>query len=208
MSAKWVFEPEVLSNEVLVVFAQCGYRPARNELLVRFFAETSHLAWLLAKRAGLSLEDCEDPAQNVVFAINGAINDYDTLQIGRSKGRTFRRFVFKRVESRFFHFLRSLRRRKRREKGSDELVSVESHGAASDPVAAAEDHEMRERLEAFCASLNESDRETLELIKPGTDVVTLAGVWGKPYDASRRLYRQFLARLRDAISLETLAVAS
>jgi hypothetical protein len=70
-------------DEQLVVLAtECGYSPARDELLGRFRDSSSRLVRRLAARAGFQEADQQDVEQEAVFWLLEAIRSYRTTEQG------------------------------------------------------------------------------------------------------------------------------
>jgi RNA polymerase sigma factor (sigma-70 family) len=201
MRAASVLDLPALDNEVLVVFAkECGYVPARRHLIERCRAETSSLIWLLGKDR-LSPAECEDAAQNAAFAINQAINKYDTNRIARRDGGvSFRTFLYYRLNWRFAEFVRHLRRKKREQPASDALLA-QTPSPTKDPAALAEEREQQERLEQAVKKLDKQDRDTWNLIQSGMDIVALAAHWGGKYDVARRRRNRLIKNVRRKLGL-------
>src|SRR4051794_13386424 len=95
----------VMEDEALVVLAEeCEYGPARDELIVRYDHQIDRLLGWLARSYRLSNADLEDAHQNAIFWVVEAIQKYDTEQIGKVRGCSFRSFVSRVLVSRFKDF--------------------------------------------------------------------------------------------------------
>ena len=101
----------VMEDEALVVLAkECEFGPARDELIVRYGSQTERLVGWLGHSHCLSRADVEDARQSAVFWTIEAINKYDTKQIGKPKGCSFRSFFYRVLVARFKDFAKHLRR--------------------------------------------------------------------------------------------------
>src|SRR5262245_21691266 len=97
-------------DEPLVVLAQeCGYRPARNELLRRCLRLSGELVGHYAARAGLQEADCQDAQQDAVLWSLEAIAHYRTDEFVRPGGCRFRSFLHRVLTARLIDSLRHRR---------------------------------------------------------------------------------------------------
>ena len=104
-----------LEDEQLVVLAQeCGYAPARDELIARCHGLKDRLIHRCASRSGLQEADRMDAQQDGVLWILEAIREYNTGQQVRPRGCRFRTFLYRVLLSRFSDLLRRQRRRQAR----------------------------------------------------------------------------------------------
>ena len=104
-----------LEDEQLVVLAQeCGYAPARDELIARCHGLKDRLIHRCASRSGLQEADRMDAQQDGVLWILEAIREYHTVQQVRPRGCRFRTFLYRVLLSRFSDLLRRQRRRQAR----------------------------------------------------------------------------------------------
>ena len=82
-----------LADEALVILAQeCTFQPATDELVLRYYQRMSQLIALLMKHRR-NAADVQDAQQNGVFAILEAIAGYDTQEVAKPRGCSFRTFV-------------------------------------------------------------------------------------------------------------------
>ncbi len=108
---KYDLDLSKIEDEQLVVLVQeCGYRPAANELVLRYHPRMGRLIAYQAKQTPLTAHDVEDAQQNAVFALVEAIAGYNTremLKPGGCRFRTYGRLVTMR---RFWNFVKHIRR--------------------------------------------------------------------------------------------------
>jgi DNA-directed RNA polymerase specialized sigma24 family protein len=104
-----------LEDEQLVVLVQeCGYVPARNELISRYNGLKDWFIHRRADRSALQEADRMDAQQDAVLWILEAIRDYNTAQQFMPRGCRFRTFFYHVLLSRFIDFLRRQGRRQAR----------------------------------------------------------------------------------------------
>jgi DNA-directed RNA polymerase specialized sigma24 family protein len=104
-----------LEDEQLVVLVQeCGYVPARDELISRCNDLKDGLVHRRAARSGLQEADRLDAQQDAVLWILEAIREYNTGQHVIPRGCRFRTFLYRVLLSRFIDLLRRQRRRQTR----------------------------------------------------------------------------------------------
>src|SRR5262249_50289344 len=104
-----------LEDEQLVVLVQeCGYVPARNELISRYNGLKDWLIHRRADRSALQEADRMDAQQDAVLWILEAIREYNTVQQFMPRGCRFRTFFYQVLLSRFIDFLRRQGRRQSR----------------------------------------------------------------------------------------------
>jgi RNA polymerase sigma factor (sigma-70 family) len=187
-----------------VVLAQeCDYLPAGEVLLERYHAWAGQLVARRARRSRLQSPDAEDARQNAVLSLAEAIRCYDTLQLGRCGGCTFRTFLLRVVSARFLDFLRRLGRMRQHYQGSADLAEVPVPARCgslltpcwSDPAGAAECREEQARLERALAGLDAGARCLWEGLAVGTPLRVAARELGMSYDAAKRARRKLLAAL-------------
>jgi hypothetical protein len=196
-----------LRDEELVVLAQeCGYLPARQELLRRCFAWVMRLVTTLTRSAQLQAADAEDAQGAAVLSLLEAIARYDTGQLGRRNGRSFRSFCAVVLGDRFRDFLRKLRSDSRRhvltpfEANPRTDTSVRCRrdlylgeppaGVDQDPARLAELSERAARLHLALARLNDLSRSLWEHLASDGRLVDFAKHHGLAYDGVRRLRDQ------------------
>src|SRR5262245_53085207 len=101
-----------LEDEQLVELAQqCGYLPARDELICRFLGLAAYLVGRYASWNGLQEADSQDARQDAVLWILEAIRRYRTDESVKPDGCHFRSFLHRVITSRLVDFHRHLRLR-------------------------------------------------------------------------------------------------
>src|SRR5262249_47771971 len=104
-----------LEDEQLVVLVQeCGYVPARDELISRCIGLKDRFIHRQAARSRLQEADRLDAQQDAVLWILEAIREYNTGQQVVPRGCRFRTFLYRVLLSRFIDLLRRKRRRQAR----------------------------------------------------------------------------------------------
>src|SRR4051812_8106817 len=148
----------VMEDEALIVLAEeCEYGPARDELIVRYDAQIDRLIGWMARSYRLTQSDLEDARQNAVFWVVEAITKYDTEQIGKARGCSFRSFVHRVLMSRFKDFTKHLRRVECHYDRSTEcavegISQDEGKDEPQDPAVIAEEKESINRLQQTLSS--------------------------------------------------------
>jgi RNA polymerase sigma factor (sigma-70 family) len=195
---------ERLADEELVVLAQeCDFRPAGEALMRRYHGWAAQLAARRACRSRLQPADTADARQNAVLSLAEAIRCYDTLQVGRCGGCTFRTFLLRVVSARFLDFLRRLGRMRQHCQSSADLAEAPVPDRCgdlrtpcwSDPGGAAQCREEQARLERALAGLDAGARCLWERLAVGTPLRVAARELGLSYDAAKRARRKLLAAL-------------
>src|SRR5262245_49461551 len=168
-----------LEDEQLVVLAQeCGYVPARDELIYRCNCLKDRLIRRHAAHSGLQPADCMDAQQDAVLWIMEAIRLYRTEEQVKPGGCRFRTFLYRVLLSRFADWLRSRRRRQARLRLGGytffwpDLPPTLQHqgspaGPASsggDPQRGVEQDELMARLRQELEQLNGLARELWDLL--------------------------------------------
>jgi hypothetical protein len=196
-----------LRDEELVVLAQeCGYMPARQELLRRCFEWEMRLVTTLTRAAHLQVADAEDAQGAAVLSLLEAIARYDTGQLGRRNGRSFRSFCAVVLGDRFRDFLRKLRSDSRRHVLTPFEANLRTEnsvryrrdlyhgeppsGVEQDPARLAELREQAARLQLALARINDLSRSLWEHLASGGPLVDFAMQQGITYDGVRRLRDQ------------------
>jgi RNA polymerase sigma factor (sigma-70 family) len=161
----------------------------------------------LARRHGLPRDQVDDAQQEAVWSVLEAIDAYGLPSDKHEHGASFRTFLGRVVQLRFFDFVRYRRRAKRhleRLIGSGDNWSgkkgQESHGGRSEhkePYAGtdAEGREFREQLEGALSELDAQSRWLWEQSVAGASLHSLASQLGLPYHAVRYQYRKVRAHL-------------
>src|SRR3954462_1382676 len=166
----------VMEDEALVVLAEeCEYGPARDELIVRYDSQIDRLIGWLAHSYRLSHADLEDARQNAVFWIIEAIKKYDTEQMGKVRGCSFRSFVHRVLMSRFKDFTKHLRRvechyDRSTECAVEEISQADGNDEPEDPAVIAEEKESITRLQVPLSSLDNESSRLWQLLADGTSL--------------------------------------
>lgn len=199
------------SDEALVVLAkECGYRLAETTLLLRYQDWSRRLIAILARRRGLTEADVEDAMQDAVFGVAKAITRYDTMQVGRLKGCSFRAFLRRVLTDRFKDFLKSLWRYRARYRCGTFLASRsagqndEGHrrvardphdDEADNPAHIVERGETVNRVRAFYLQLDDASRGLMERMLDGVRLRRIASDLQISYDAAKRRRRRLQGQL-------------
>jgi RNA polymerase sigma factor (sigma-70 family) len=195
-----------MEDEALIVLAkECEYAPARDELIVRYGNHSRRLIDWMAYRYRLSDADTEDARQNAVFWFVEAITKYDTNQIGKRQGCSFRSFIHRVVMARFKDFAKHLRRvechyDRNSGCGSDDSSAVDIDRKGTDPATLAEAQESASRLQAALASLRPDAGQLWQLLADGQSLRQVAAELGLSYDAAKRRRRKLIAELKIRLS--------
>lgn len=192
----------VMEDEALIVLAkECEYGPARDELIVRYGAQTDRLIGWLGYSHGLSRSDAEDARQSAVFWTIEAIKKYDTNQIGKPRGCSFRSFVYRVLIARFKDYTKHLRRiechydRTARYAGED-TSATEIDGKMKDPASIVEARESVKRLHSTLTNLDQDSARLWQLLSEGNSLRDIAGQLGKSYDSVKRRRRKLIEHLK------------
>jgi RNA polymerase sigma factor (sigma-70 family) len=199
-----------LEDEQLVVLAQeCGYVPARDELIARCHGLKDRLIHRWASRSGLQEADRMDAQQNGVLWILEAIRAY------RPRGCRFRTFLYRVLLSRFIDSLRRRRRREARlQLGACAFAGLPSppapphgspagaNGCGGAPQLGMEQDELMARLRQELDRLGGLARELWRLLVRGVRLREIAAALGLSYDAAKRQRRKLIAHLRACLVKE------
>jgi RNA polymerase sigma factor (sigma-70 family) len=192
----------VMEDEALVVLAkECEYSPARDELLVRYGSQADRVIGWLAYSHGLSRSDGEDARQSAVFWTIEAITKYDTRQIGKPRGCSFRSFVYRVLIARFKDYTKHLRRveghydRTARSTGADSS-SIDVDQKLKDPSTIAENRESMNRLRETLLCLDSDSERMWRLLAEGNSLRTIAAEIGISYDSAKRRRRKLIEQLK------------
>lgn len=185
-------------DEPLVVLAQeCGYQPAKTELLLRHRERCGRLIGQLARRRGLRPADVEDALQDAVFGVLKAIARYDTRQLGRQKGCSFRAFLSRVVGDRFKDFVRHLWRSQRRcvfcPDVPDDGAWADHPARDGDPARTLERAELAAALREWTGHLGDRDRDLVHGLLAGLRLRAAASQVGISYDRAKRSWRKLRA---------------
>jgi RNA polymerase sigma factor (sigma-70 family) len=192
----------VMEDEAVVVLAkECEYGPARDELIVRYGPQTSRLIGWLAHCQSFSHADGEDARQNAVFWIMEAINKYDTRQIGKPQGCSFRSFIHRVLVARFKDFAKHLRRVDRHydrtpRSETEEPLPADFDDSQDDPAVLAETHESMHRLQATLRGLDCEAMRLWLLLAEGHSLREISAQLGMSYDAAKRRRRKLIEQLK------------
>ncbi len=197
-----------LADEILVVLAQeANFLPARQELLARFYDSMCRQINGLTRRCWVSAADRDDAQGEGVFALLEAIARYDTGQLGRETGRSFRSFLRTVVRARFTNFLRNTGRRRRRYRPLSALGDLSpaagcgrgrrgtGNPVGNDPCLAAIGREDAARLHQALLTLDDQMQRLWQQLAAGASLQEIAQSWGASYDQVRRRRRKLLANL-------------
>ena len=204
----------VMEDEALVVLAkECEFGPARDELIVRYGAQTNRLIGWLAYRYQLTDSDADDARQNAVFWIIEALTKYDTNQIGKAGGCSFRSFIHRVIIARFKDFAKHLRRvechyDRTARCGGDEASAVDIDRKLNDPATIAEAHESMNRFQATITGLDSESGRLWRLLADGNSLRQIAAELGISYDSAKRRRRKLIAQLRIRLNPASESVAS
>jgi RNA polymerase sigma factor (sigma-70 family) len=184
-----------LEDEQLVVLVQeCGYVPARDELISRCSVLKDRFIHWRAARSGLQEADRMDAQQDGVLWILEAIREYNTGQQLMPQGCRFRTFLYRVLLSRFIDVLRGLRRRQARLRlGGYASCSPSSPPA---PQRGTERDEMMARLHQELERLGGLARDLGDLLLVGMRLREIAAALDLSYDTAKRLRRKVIAHLR------------
>jgi RNA polymerase sigma factor (sigma-70 family) len=199
-----------LEDEQLVVLVQeCGYVPARDELISRCNGLKDRVIHRRAARSGLQEADRMDAQQDGVLWILEAIREYNTGQQVRPRGCRFRTFLYHVLLSRFIDLLRRQRRRQARlrlggytfgsvnapaaPQRAGSLAGAESWGG--EPQRGLERDELLARLDQELDRLGGLARQLWDLLLRGMRLREIAAALDLSYDAAKRQRRKLIAHL-------------
>jgi RNA polymerase sigma factor (sigma-70 family) len=211
IAKKYDLELSKMGDEELVVLArECGYRPAVDELVVRYEEWKNRWITFQARSIRLSAADLEDAQQNAVFSVLEAISTYKTQQMNRPGGCRFRSFLKIVLTGRFRDFVKHLKRVEchfdRSAQAShdpdckDGLPNKKRMPQAwiekrSDPADAAVWQEALARLNTVLENLDENVLRLWKALAAGTHLRQIARDLGVSYDSAKRRRRRLLAEL-------------
>jgi len=206
-----------LEDEQLVVLAQeCGYVPARDELISRCNGLKDRLIHRRAAWSGLQEADRMDAQQDAVLWILEAIREYNTGQQVTPQGCRFRTFLYHVLLLRFIDLLRRQRRRQARlQLGGYTFDSPNSPPALQcddspaspeswdrEPQREMERDELMARLNQELDRLGGLARELWDLLVRGMRLREIAAALDLSYDAAKRQRRKLIAHLRACLGEE------
>jgi RNA polymerase sigma factor (sigma-70 family) len=207
----------VLEDEQLVVLAQeCGYVPARDELICRCNRLKDRLIGRHAAHRGLQQADQMDAQQDAVLWIMEAIQQYRTDEQVKPRGCRFRTFLYRVLLSRFADSLRSRRRRQARLRlgGSTffwpgQPLTPHSHGSPAgpeggggDPQRGMEQDELMTRLRQELDRLGGLVRRLWDLLVSGMRLREIAAALDMSYAAAKRHRRKLITHLKACLGKE------
>jgi len=196
----------VMEDEALVVLAEeCEYGPARDELIVRYDTQLDRLIGWLAYSYRLSHADLADARQNAVFWIVEAISKYDTEQMGKTHGCSFRSYVHRVLVSRFKDFTKHLRRVECRYDRSaasavEDAASASPDDDAEDPAQIAEEKESINRLHQTLTGLDDESGRLWKMLADGSSLRQIAAELQVSYDSVKRRRRKLIERLKKQLN--------
>jgi RNA polymerase sigma factor (sigma-70 family) len=206
------------SDDQLIASARAIHdRRAVGELIARHYWWLCAVIGRRAKRAGLRPEDIEDARQDAVTALMEAVEEFDTVQNGKSQVCSFRTFLGHRAVNRFQNAIKRLQRFRASHRGEAELVEslerrrhrlgTHATGAgwleleAGNPVLAAQRRELAAFVRKVFASLKPEQQSLWEATADGVSCAELARRQGVTRRTVRRrqaaLSRLLRARLKD-----------
>jgi RNA polymerase sigma factor (sigma-70 family) len=206
-----------LEDEQLVVLAQeCGYVPARDELISRCNGLKDRLIHRRAARSGLQDADRMDAQQDAVLWILEAIRKYNTGQQVMPGGCRFRTFLYRVLLSRFIDLLRRQRRRQARLRlggytfgplssppaSERDFSPTGTKGRGGEPQLGMERDELMGRLHQELDRLGGRARELWDLQVRGMRLREIAAALNLSYDAAKRQRRELIAHLRACLGEE------
>ena len=192
----------LMEDEALVVLAKEGeYGPARDELIVRYDGQTRRLIHWLAHCRHYGHADVEDALQNALFWFVEAVDKYDTNQIGKLNGCSFRTFFYRVVTARFKDFTKHLRRIEghydRSTRCSHEgFLPGDTGRNPEDPAIVAETRDSMNRLQEKLRNLSEDSCYLWQLLSEGKSLRQIAELLGVSYDSAKRRRRKLIAELK------------
>jgi RNA polymerase sigma factor (sigma-70 family) len=167
---------------------------------VRYDAQIDRLIGWMARSYRLTQADLEDARQNAVFWVVEAITKYDTEQIGKVRGCSFRSFVHRVLMSRFKDFTKHLRRVECHYDRSTECAVEEIAQAdgdeQEDPALIAEEKESNNRLQLTLSSLDSESCRLWQLLADGTSLRQIAASLDVSYDSIKRRRRKLIEQLK------------
>lgn len=187
-----------MADEALVILVQeCTFQPAADELVLRYYQRMNPRIALLVRQRRIAT-DVQDAQQNGVFAILEAIADYDTREVAKPRGCSFRTFVRLVVTARCWDFVKHVRRAEKRYRRLDEHRAEQG----TDPVEALAQQEETARLHCALERLDEPLRRLWHELTGGKKLPQIAREQGISYDRVKRQRQRLLAQLAAALSDE------
>jgi RNA polymerase sigma factor (sigma-70 family) len=193
-------------DEELVVLAQeCGFQPAAHALTVRLGPWVNNLIARRARPCRLRDADLEDARQEAWFWMTEAIGRYNTRELGRPNGCSFRTFLYCLIGSRVVDFGRRMWRQQCRFRPAIDLAhaaavgrlgQVSSADRGGNPLATLIGQEARACLELALDSLDAQGRALWQGLINGLSLHAIARQLGISYQQARGRRQQLLAKLK------------
>jgi RNA polymerase sigma factor (sigma-70 family) len=190
---------------LVIIATECGYSPARNELLRRYQLSSSRLVRRLAARANFQEADQQDLEQEAVFWVLEAIRCYKTEEHVRVGGCQFQSFLHRVLHARFIDALRVWRRRDHRLQLRPDIGqtrrAASGNGAnlRENPGRQAERRETRARLQKELDGLEPPARALWGLLSQGIPLRHIADELQVSYDAAKRRRRKLFTDLQASL---------
>jgi RNA polymerase sigma factor (sigma-70 family) len=189
---------------LVIIATECGYSPARDELLRRYQQPSSRLVRRLAARAGFQEADQQDVEQEAVFWVLEAIRCYRTTEHVRVGGCQFRSFLHRVLQARFIDALRDRRRVHRLQLRPDfgqtsRAASGNGANRRETPGRQAERRETRARLQQELDRLEPPARELWGLLSQGIPLRNVANELQMSYPAAKRRRHKLFADLQASL---------
>jgi len=195
-----------LSDEPLVtLFKECGYGPARTELLRRHQGPSHLFIRRLSAHSGLQEADRQDLGQEAVLWIVEAIRRYRTDEGARSGGCQFHSFLHRVVHARFIDALRRSQRRTHCIHLRSQLSGPQSENPSNEtaargmPYLEAEGRETQDRLQREVDRLPPPDRKLWSLLLAGERLRDIAQTLEVSYDIVKLRRRRLIAGLQASL---------
>jgi RNA polymerase sigma factor (sigma-70 family) len=187
-----------MADEALVILVQeCTFQPAADELVLRYYERMKQVIAVRLRQRWLAA-DVPDAQQNGVFAILEAIARYDTREVAKARGCSFRTFVRLVVRARCCDFVKQVRRAEKRSRRLDECRAEQGSG----PVEALVQQEETACLHRALARLDEPMRRLWQELANGKKLPQIAREQDISYDRVKRQRLRLLAQLATALSDE------
>jgi RNA polymerase sigma factor (sigma-70 family) len=191
-----------MTDEALVILVQeCTFQPAADELVLRYYERMNQLIAVRLRQRWFTA-DVPDAQQNGVFAILEAIAGYDTREVAKPRGCSFRTYVSMVVLARLRDFVKYVHRVERRfyrlEASGDSPVDDRgrcSGSRRSDPVELLVRKEDMARLHRILDRLGDTMRRLWQELANGKKLTHIAREQGVSYDRMKRQRRRLLAQL-------------
>lgn len=210
-TASYDLDISTLEDESLVVLAQLGYEPGRNELIDRLWPLCQRLVRRHAFGMRLQTPDLQDAQQDAVLWIIDAIGHYRGDESVRPNGCHFRSFLYCVLRRRFIDALRTGRKYHLRngahfnhhpwEFETRDLESLAKLAISGEVTATGntpfdtQESEWSTQLQEAVNRLNQRMQELWSLLRQGQPLRRIAIRLHCSYDQVKRLRRKLLATL-------------